>query len=122
MILSIDDGPFAEIGRFKVAEVNGEEGWKKYTIDLSAYKENNFISFGFYAYTGGHLECIYLDNISVESSTSTAISDIESEDKIIQRVNYYDLSGKSVIVPGKGVFVKTITYTDGSKKSIKVIK
>ena len=63
-----------------------------------------------------------MDNISVESSTSTAISDIESEDKIIQRVNYYDLSGKSVIVPGKGVFVKTITYTDGSKKSIKVIK
>lgn len=118
----VDDGSFAEIGRFKVAEENGEEGWKKYTIDLGAYKDNNFISFGFYAYTGGHLECIYLDNISVEASTSTAISDAMTGGKTIQRVNYYDLSGKNVIAPAKGVFIKTITYADGSKKSVKVMK
>lgn len=118
----VDDGSFAEIGRFKVAEENGEEGWKKYTIDLGAYKDNNFISFGFYAYTGGHLECIYLDNISVEASTSTAISDAVTGGKTIQRVNYYDLSGKNVIAPAKGVFIKTITYADGSKKSVKVMK
>ena len=118
----VDDGSFAEIGRFKVAEENGEEGWKKYTIDLGAYKDNNFISFGFYAYTGGYLECIYLDNISVEASTSTAISDAVTGGKAIRRVNYYDLNGKNVIVPGKGVFIKTITYADGSKKSVKVMK
>ena len=118
----IDDGPYTEVGRYQVAEVDGEEGWKNYTIDLSAYKNNNFINFGFYAYTAGYQECIYLDNISVESASSTGISDISAEDKAIQRVNYYDLSGKSVIVPGKGVFVKTVTYTDGSKKSVKVVK
>lgn len=118
----VDDGSFTEIGRFKVAEENGEEGWKKYSIDLGAYKDNNFISFGFYAYTGGHLECIYLDNISVEASTSTAISDAVTGGKAIRRVNYYDLNGKNVIVPAKGVFIKTITYADGSKKSVKVMK
>lgn len=118
----VDDRSFTEIGRFKVAEENGEEGWKKYSIDLGAYKDNNFISFGFYAYTGGHLECIYLDNISVEASTSTAISDAVTGGKAIRRVNYYDLNGKNVIVPAKGVFIKTITYADGSKKSVKVMK
>lgn len=117
----VDDGQFKEIGRYQVAEKDGEEGWKKYTIDLSNFKDNNFISFGFYGYTAGYQECIYLDNINVGDET-TGINQTEANDKDIERINWYSLDGRSVIAPNKGVFIKTITYTDGSKKSMKVAK
>lgn len=117
----VDDGQFEEIGRYQVAEQNGEEGWKRYILDLSAFKDNHFISFGFYAYTGGYQEVVYLDNICVDDGT-TGIKNAEADDKDIERINWYDLSGRSVITPSKGVYIKTITYTDGSKKSVKVTR
>lgn len=117
----VDDGQFQEIGRYQIAEKDGEEGWKKYSIELSSIKEGHFISFGFYAYTDGYQECIYLDNINVGDET-TGIKDIQSDGKDIERINWHDLNGRSIIAPSKGVYIKTITYTDGSKKSIKVTK
>ena len=36
-------------------------------------------------------------------------------------VRYTDLSGRAVSTPAEGIYIKTTTYTDGSKKSVKVV-
>jgi len=42
--------------------------------------------------------------------------------KQIERVEYRDLSGRVVSRPAKGIFVRTITYSDGSRATRKVVK
>ena len=53
--------------------------------------------------------------------TETGINSVDTDGKIVKLVNYYDLDGREVPVPGKGVFIKKTTYTDGTKKSVKFV-
>lgn len=46
----------------------------------------------------------------------------EASMKQIERVEYRDLSGRVVSRPAKGIFVRTITYSDGSRATRKVVK
>ncbi|MCM1005783.1 MAG: hypothetical protein NC402_05740 [Prevotella sp.] len=45
-----------------------------------------------------------------------------ASDKEIAGVKYYNLNGCQVEAPGFGVFVKVITYTDGTTATLKVVK
>ena len=119
---SVGDPDFVEVERFGDSTEDGREGWKKYEIDLDQYKESNYISFAFSAYTGRYQECIYLDNIQINDA-STGFSKIENENKTVDHINWYDLSGREVICPKEqNVYIKTITYTDGTQISTKVMK
>ncbi|MDO4160663.1 MAG: hypothetical protein Q4D41_09430 [Prevotellaceae bacterium] len=73
-------------------------------------------------YTGGgetnasNLVYYYVNN------EDTGISGISSDETTVKSVSYTDLSGRKVSNPSKGIFIKSTTYADGTKKNIKIIK
>jgi hypothetical protein len=58
----------------------------------------------------------YIINATGISTTSTDAS------KEINSEAYYDMSGRSVGTPQHGIYIKKVTYSDGSSRSFKVIK
>jgi len=40
----------------------------------------------------------------------------------MKNVTYTDLSGRKIATPTSGVYVKSVTYADGSVKVMKVVK
>lgn len=46
--------------------------------------------------------------------------DVNVADKMLRSIKYYDLSGREVSKPANGVYVKKLTYGDGSVKTSKV--
>lgn len=40
----------------------------------------------------------------------------------VKSVSYIDLSGRRVVNPGSGIFIKSVKYADGSVKNVKVVK
>ena len=52
----------------------------------------------------------------------TGIDSNVMNEKSIESVAYYDLSGRRVSRPTKGIYVRTITLADGSKESKKIVK
>ena len=119
-----DDGKYTQVASLDIATEDSTEGWKQYCVDLNDFKDSHFVSFAFYAYTAGHLEAIYLDNILVGDAEATAVRDITANDpaKAVRRTEWFDLNGRSVNTPQKGVYMLKTTYTDGSHKTIKVVK
>lgn len=67
-------------------------------------------------YTGGGET--HRSNI-VWATNPTSIKGVTNDAKTVRSVNYYDLSGRKVSAPAQGLYIKTITYTDGSKKTVK---
>ncbi|MFV0469443.1 MAG: hypothetical protein ACK5MK_11025 [Dysgonomonas sp.] len=58
---------------------------------------------------------------AVGSDTSGLNSiDVEAVSKNVSDIQYYDLTGKKVLNPAKGFFVKKTVYTDGTSKSEKI--
>ncbi len=51
----------------------------------------------------------------------TSVSNLTTE-KEISTIKYLDLSGRDVINPDKGIYLKVIRYTDGSSKTVKTIR
>ena len=41
--------------------------------------------------------------------------------RIVDTVNYYDLSGRKVLIPNGGVYIKSIRYKDGTTLNQKVL-
>lgn len=52
----------------------------------------------------------------------TGVDMTEATVKQIKSVDFYDLSGRKLSAPAKGICIRTITYTDGSKASRKIVK
>lgn len=115
------DGSLEQLGDTLIVGGDAEDGWKNYTLSLDKYNDSKYIYLCFEAYTDGYADVVYLDNIMVGNETETGINGIGANGKSIRLVNYYDLSGKEVIIPRKGVFIKTTTYEDGTKESRKVV-
>jgi hypothetical protein len=59
--------------------------------------------------------------ITTIQAKPSAVEDVEAA-KDIASVKYLDLAGCEVAEPVNGVFLKVVTYTDGSKETIKVMK
>lgn len=55
-------------------------------------------------------------------SESLGIEGVDVSDKTIESVVYHDMSGVRLAAPVKGVNLKTITYTDGTHRTVKVVK
>lgn len=116
-----DDGEYVEAANYVVGG-DTEDGWKKYEVSLDAVKNCSHMSYAFYAYTGGGNDVIYLDNIRIEKNTSTGIGGVTEQAKTVESVRWYTLDGRELNAPVRGVNIKTETYTDGTSRSVKVVR
>lgn len=116
-----DDGEYVEAANYIVGG-DTEDGWQKYEVSLDAVKNCSHMSYAFYAYTGGGNDVIYLDNIRIEKNTSTGIGGVTEQAKTVESVRWYTLDGRELNAPVKGVNIKTETYTDGTSRSVKVVR
>lgn len=63
----------------------------------------------------------------VEEGTATfdgepvGISDSVSAEKKVTGISYYDLSGVKASAPRKGINLKVVTYSDGTRKTVKMV-
>lgn len=115
-----DDGEQIEAASYTVGG-DTEDGWKKYEVPLTAVKDCNYLSFEFYAYTGGGQDVIYLDNIRIDKDPASGISGVTESSKTVKSVKWYSLDGREMSKPGRGVSIKTVTYTDGTSHSSKIV-
>jgi hypothetical protein len=116
---SVDDDDFVQLGDTIIVGGDTEDGWRHYTISLDKYKDSKYICFMFNGFTNGYSDVIYLDNIVVGNAIETSINNTEKDMMGIKNVNYYDLSGKMITNPGKGIYIKAVTFRDGTKKYVK---
>ena len=73
------------------------------------------------------MEAVYIDGDQRYRSgiTEYIVSDTglkPATTKRIERVEFYDLSGRNVSCPERGIYVQTTFYTDGTKVSQKIVK
>ncbi len=116
-----DDGESIEAAKYIVGG-DTEEGWKKYEIPLSQLKGCSHMSFALFGYTGGGQDVIYLDNIRIEKADPTGVGGVTEQAKAVQGVRWFTTDGREVTSPGKGVYIMTETYTDGTRRSVKVTR
>ena len=116
-----DDGESIEAAKYIVGG-DTEEGWKKYEIPLSQLKGCSHMSFALFGYTGGGQDVIYLDNIRIEKADPTGVGGVTEQAKTVQGVRWFTTDGREVTSPGKGVYIMTETYTDGTRRSVKVTR
>lgn len=124
IITSIEDHPYEvlEGAQYSLGVNTGmfgnKPGWREHVVKLDDFMHADYIALGLMGITGGYLDVIYLDNISVVNTNAEGISAVHAEAPAISHINYYDAAGREVIAPRSGsVCVRTITYTDGSQRS-----
>lgn len=95
----------------------------------------------FYAVGIAHTACFYMtgfetigvqtiyreptDNTLVESEITTVKCDVDglhAIDAPVKSVEYFDLQGRAVAKPANGLYIRRITFADGSVKTAKVVK
>lgn len=52
----------------------------------------------------------------------TGINNTTLEESKVESITFTDLSGRQILRPGKGVYIRTITMKDGTKQSKKVVR
>ena len=55
-------------------------------------------------------------------SDPTGIKTTTPEESKVESITFTDLSGRQILRPGKGVYIRTITMKDGTKQSKKVVR
>lgn len=67
-------------------------------------------------------EVLNSNKVKVGENTATGISKTEAAEGDIKSVNYYDASGRKVAIPSKGMYIKSVTYKDGTVKNTKSVR
>lgn len=79
------------------------------------------------------LEALYVDEVDGKPVTyssgiseyyfdPTGINNTTLEEGNVESITFTDLSGRQILRPGKGVYIRTITMKDGTKQSKKVVR
>lgn len=79
------------------------------------------------------LEALYVDEVDGKPVTyssgiseyyfdPTGINNTTLEEGKVESITFTDLSGRQILRPGKGVYIRTITMKDGTKQSKKVVR
>lgn len=79
------------------------------------------------------LEALYVDEVDGKPVTyssgiseyyfnATGINNTTLEESNVKSITFTDLSGRQILRPGKGVYIRTITMKDGTKQSKKVVR
>lgn len=102
--------------------------------DFAVYNGMQYIYF-YNSFNTVGLKAMYIDNetgVKYESptvtydvttgSTTTGISAAVADNGAVKSVEYYDLSGRKVSEPLKGIYMKTVEYANGKASTIKIVK
>ena len=93
---------------------NGSHTVYLYTTDFSTVGVQSF-------YTAGD-EVNYSDIVTVNKPSHTGIHEFNEEAQIIG-TRYYDLTGRELpTVPASGIYLKLVTYSNGTTATIKIVK
>lgn len=127
-------------------ELTEDEGYNYYSGDPAnipyTYSDGNDVNAsGTTHYNYFYFDPTTIDSIGVQSfyngagvlhnsnvvwfnvGAATAINNIQGDHSGIKGVAYYDLSGRQVNAPKQtGIYIKEVTYADGTKKGVKFIK
>lgn len=80
------------------------------------------------------MEALYVDEVDGKPVTyssgiteyyisdPTGIKTTTPEESKVESITFTDLSGRQILRPGKGVYIRTITMKDGTKQSKKVVR
>lgn len=126
-----DDG--IVIGRIAIDVSNFENGYHQWVLSAPDYNPNKYS----FSYTGGvEGECTLASDHPLQcdiykygeyasfhyiDESYDAIDEVDAEKKATS-VKYYNLSGVESAEPQLGMNIKVTTYSDGSRKSEKVMK
>ena len=88
-------------------------GFKKVSIQFFLKDKGKVYSSDYVSYTVGE-DGKLTDDINPAS--------VSGESKQVVSVSYTDLSGRSVSNPMRGLYLKTVSYSDGSRRTMKVVK
>lgn len=68
-------------------------------------------------------EIINAAKCRVQNNTSAITGITDNVSRNVEHIEYYDISGRKLSsLPGKGIYVKTVKYTDGTKNTVKIRK
>ena len=92
--------------------------WYKYTAkDAEGKPAQTFMVVNYYVASNGNE---YLAKGNIDSFDTTDIDGID-DDKTIESVKYFDTTGREIAQPTQGMYMKVITYTDGSHDTKKLM-
>lgn len=131
-VLYLDDEPFTlEAEEYGLDESMEEIPWWFENDDYTIIKYYGSCRRAVYVFVQGistiGVQSVYkYDGVETRSDIISLALDGESvnginADKKVASVKYYDIAGSEVAMPASGLFIKRITYTDGTTVSIKSI-
>ncbi len=115
------DIPYSFIDK-KVTQSSGGVGhdFMLYNGNQCVFIYNSFIKIGVKAvYIDGNTR---LESAMAEFDTIDGISGAEAENADVKSVTYHDLNGCQLSAPAKGISIKSIEYSNGEKKTVKIMK
>ncbi len=65
--------------------------------------------------------CVMENKMQFVPDTGSGVESVKEAVRNVDQISYYTLSGKQVDSPSEGIYVKRISYTDGSVSTCKVI-
>ena len=74
-----------------------------------------------YTYQNGTYITEEYTNLRIKATT-TGINKVEGNDADVVSTEYFDLSGRRISNAQKGINVKVMKFSDGTTKTVKVIK
>lgn len=57
-----------------------------------------------------------------ESDLTGISQELTTEGKEVKSVKYYNLKGMEITKPEKGISIQSVTFTDGSQKTMKIVR
>ena len=98
-------------------------GTRKFVYDASSncYILNDYGISDMFMYQNNPYITEYYTNLRIKATT-TGINKVESSDADVVSTQYFDISGRRINSAQKGINVKVMKYSDGTTKTVKVIK
>lgn len=98
-------------------------GTKKFVYDASSncYILNDYGISDMFMYQNNPYITEDYTNLRIKATT-TGINKVESSDADVVSTQYFDISGRRINSAQKGINVKVMKYSDGTTKTVKVIK
>ncbi len=90
----------------------------------NSYSSPDGVYMSSHIYSAEKLYTIEICSDMVITPTPTAINTVEAGNKVVASTEYYDLSGRRIVLDDttKGMCIKVVRYTDGTSNAIKMMR